>query len=341
MARQRGRLWQADVRTKDGKRLRPTFKTQLLAEAWEFSARLAIEKGMPIPIAQNEPSKRKLSNNLQLLGSLHDFVSRTEWRDARASTTLIRNGRHVCEYFGFDKDVTSITPSEIAMMKVHFAEKGLTPATVNRKIAALSKMLRIALDNGIISSMPRIKWNEDVKTKFRFLDDDEEKLLLKYWELNNDQEMVDLTTLLLDTGARCYSEMMAAKWDDFGGSFKTVTFWHTKTNKPRTVPLTKRSVEIIKRLYGYKGDNAGPFTNVSKGRMRSTWDTMRGSLNFHDVTPHTLRHTCCTRLVAGGADLKRVMEWMGHTAVQTTMRYMQMRPDALTDILAILDKDAA
>ncbi|WLR94079.1 tyrosine-type recombinase/integrase [Shinella zoogloeoides] len=56
-----------------------------------------------------------------------------------------------------------------------------------------------------------------------------------------------------------------------------------------------------------------------------------------DVTPHTLRHTCCTRLVLGGVDVKRVMEWMGHTAIVTTMRYMQIKPTSLEEIVHVLE----
>lgn len=37
------------------------------------------------------------------------------------------------------------------------------------------------------------------------------------------------------------------------------------------------------------------------------------------------------------SDVKRVMEWMGHTAIVTTMRYMQIRPSGLMDVLHVLE----
>lgn len=64
---------------------------------------------------------------------------------------------------------------------------------------------------------------------------------------------------------------------------------------------------------------------------------MREVLKMPDVTPHTLRHTCCTRLILGGVDVKRVMEWMGHNAMVTTMRYMQIKPTALEDVLHVME----
>ena len=83
----------------------------------------------------------------------------------------------------------------------------------------------------------------------------------------------------------------------------------------------------------------GPFAGMQHNNMRSKWDTMREALHLPDVTPHTLRHTCCTRLVLGGVDVKRVMEWMGHTAIVTTMRYMQIKPTSLEEIVHVLETE--
>ncbi len=341
MARLRGNLWQADVRTPDRKRLRPTFKTQEAAEEWEVHTRHAIEMGRPLPSARTL-ARSPASRDLALLGNLYDHVVRTEWKSMRSAPSLVRNGLHVVEFFGRNKRVSEITAAEAADMKVHFAEQGLTPATVNRKVAALSKLLKVAKDNGHVTNPPRLRWNKVEQTKFRFLDDKEEKALLAYWEGMGYHDLHDLTVLLIDTGARCFSEMLPVKWDAFGQNHKTVTFWHTKTNKPRTVPLTKRCQAILGERFKNKNRRAvderwGPFAGFSSGSMRSRWDTMREALHMDDVTPHTLRHTCCTRLVLGGVDVKRVMEWMGHTAIVTTMRYMQIRPNSLEEIVHVLE----
>ena len=37
---------------------------------------------------------------------------------------------------------------------------------------------------------------------------------------------------------------------------------------------------------------------------------------------------------------KRVVQWMGHTELTTTLRYMQIRPNGLDDIIALLEKAA-
>lgn len=59
MARKYGRRWQADVRLKDGTRLRPTFKTQEAAEKWEYTAKDAVKMGKPLPPLR--PQKQTLT----------------------------------------------------------------------------------------------------------------------------------------------------------------------------------------------------------------------------------------------------------------------------------------
>lgn len=347
MARLRGRRWQADVRGSDGERHRPTFSTQRAAEEWEEDARIAVLEGRPIPDAKTGLAKGKSAPSaLHTLGGLFDHVAKSEWTNIRSAKTAQLNGRHVVDFFGRNKEVAKITSHDIAEMKLHFGSEGLAPATVNRKVSALSKMLNIAADAGVIDKVPRIRWNQEMQTKFRYLDRTEEAVLLAFWKAQGEHDLHDLCALLIDTGARCFSEMLPVKWDHFGPNFSSVTFWHTKTNSPRTVPLTHRSREILTARKAAVGNKTGPFSGVAHGdtekgltkhSMRHKWELMRAMTGMTDVTPHTLRHTCCTRLILGGADIKRVMTWMGHTAIATTMRYMQIRPTALEDVLHILE----
>ena len=53
----------------------------------------------------------------------------------------------------------------------------------------------------------------------------------------------------------------------------------------------------------------------------------RANLGFH-VRMHDLRHAHASWLLAGGADLKTVMDRMGHSQIQTTQKYLHSLPDA-------------
>ena len=51
---------------------------------------------------------------------------------------------------------------------------------------------------------------------------------------------------------------------------------------------------------------------------------------------HALRHTCCTRLVSAGTDLRTVMEWMGHASLDISQRYSHFIPERMGDAVGRL-----
>ncbi len=53
---------------------------------------------------------------------------------------------------------------------------------------------------------------------------------------------------------------------------------------------------------------------------------------------HDLRHAHASWLVAGGADLKTVMERMGHAQIMTTQRYLHTLPDSEDAALAAFER---
>jgi site-specific recombinase XerD len=53
---------------------------------------------------------------------------------------------------------------------------------------------------------------------------------------------------------------------------------------------------------------------------------------------HDLRHAHASWLLAGGADLKSVMDRMGHSQIQTTQRHLHSLPDADEKALAAFQR---
>ena len=62
----------------------------------------------------------------------------------------------------------------------------------------------------------------------------------------------------------------------------------------------------------------------------------RSGIDFN-VRMHDLRHAHASWLLAGGADLKTVMERMGHSQIMTTQKYLHTLPDADEKALAAFE----
>lgn len=118
-----------------------------------------------------------------------------------------------------------------------------------------------------------------------------------------------------------------------------------KGNKERVVPLGRPAVAAIR---DYLGDcrgvlDAPPRTGklfVSKsgkplGRV-TLWRIVtkyckRAGLPI-GVSPHTLRHSFATHLLAGGADLRAVQEMLGHASITTTQHYTHVDRNRLKQL---------
>lgn len=214
-------------------------------------------------------------------------------------------------------------------------QKGNRNSTINRKLAILFKLLRKAHAMGVITKLPVYLRLKENNARVRFLTHEEEDALFSAMEARSPDHH-RLCIFLIDSGARV-GEALNIKWQDINSG--SVTFWITKSGKSRTVPLTGRAKEA---LLAAKGKNRfGPFSMIDYQRFLYDWRAARKAIGLDrdlQVVPHILRHTCASRLVQAGIDLRRVQTFLGHQTIQMTLRYAHLATADLDQCALALER---
>ena len=115
-----------------------------------------------------------------------------------------------------------------------------------------------------------------------------------------------------------------------------------KGNKQRLLPIlpvVREAVDRYLTLCPYALTPAGPlFVGQKGGRLNPRIvqllvRRLRPALGLPDTaTPHALRHSFATHLLAGGGDLRSIQELLGHASLSTTQRYTEVDTARLLDV---------
>jgi integrase len=249
--------------------------------------------------------------------------------------------------------------------------EGISPATVNREVAALSGLLAHWVKNNKGAVHPlkelvalRVADDETI----RYLDPDENKRLRQTladrdtsaatdrtsankWRAERNKEVypeiegycdhiTPMVVLSLNTGMR-QGELFTLGWQSVDLRLKTITVLasHSKGNTTRTIPLNSEAFSVLTSI---KPDQAkglvfkspitgGKFTNVKKAWAEITKTAKIPGLRWHD-----LRHDFASQLVMKGAPLFTVQKLMGHSNARMTQRYAKLAPSTLADAVNLL-----
>jgi integrase/recombinase XerC len=115
-----------------------------------------------------------------------------------------------------------------------------------------------------------------------------------------------------------------------------------KGNKQRMVPLLPQVAQAIAdylALCPYQLPADGPLFIGARGKQLSprivqlAMERLRGGLGLPDsATPHALRHSFATHLLARGGDLRAIQELLGHASLSTTQIYTAVDTERLLEV---------
>ncbi len=219
---------------------------------------------------------------------------------------------------------------------VQLVDKGISPKSINRKIATLKSYFKFLMGREFISKNPagRLKPLKTEKNLPTFVKESEMTNLLTNLEFSEDftgQRDKLVIELFYSTGIRL-AELINIKISDINFFDKSVKVLG-KRNKERIIPLhsevlrlTKNYLLIMKETFPEKTsdhliltDNGDPVYPVFIYRLIKKYLGLVTTLT--KKSPHVLRHTFATHMLDKGADLNAVKDLLGHTSLAATQVY--------------------
>lgn len=245
---------------------------------------------------------------------------------------------------------SSVDARSIGSFIRYLSERRYSASTVSRKASAVRSFARFLVRRGLIPSDP----TKDIaprKSRSRLPRVLSERKVLALLESPSPDSVLGLRDrALLETlygaGLRV-SELVGLNVGDVDYSlgFVCVT---GKRGKQRMVPLGS---EAIARLGEYLEKSRPVLLARSRKRSQALflnrWGerlsvrSVRRILQRYlegsgqgrtDASPHTLRHSFATHLLANGADLRSVQEMLGHSSIRTTQIYTHLLPGRLREV---------
>jgi integrase/recombinase XerD len=278
---------------------------------------------------------------LNLYNCLDEFISYLTAERGVSPHTIEAYNRDIIEFIRFSEETSTGGPDRrlVEAYIGHAREKGKKVRSVVRSISALRSFFNFLLSEGKVEASPLegIEIPRYSPPIPEVLSEDEIVKLIQLPDGTRtslrDRTMLEL---LYATGLRV-SELIKLKKSDVNleGGFLIAS---GKRSKERVVPIGTYSRDAMRGyLDAEKPKGLFLFPN-KRGNMltrQAVWKIIRkyaSVMEKNHVSPHTLRHTFATHLLAGGADLRAVQMLLGHEDISTTQIYTHVDSKRLKEV---------
>jgi integrase len=245
---------------------------------------------------------------------------------SRSKETAEYQVRVLAAHFG-ERPFESIRREDIAAFVAARKVAGLSGATINRNLAAISRMANLADISNPVKGVSRFR---ETQGRTRYLTEAEAQRLLDAAS----EHLKPLVFTALMTGGR-FGELVALTWGDVDLDVGILWFRSrtTKSQKERIVPVSPALASML-RTVERRGINDPIFQfrgrNIRSVRTSFARARRKAGLG-KDVTFHVLRHSYASWSTMNGLDPYRLQKYLGHSSMTLTARYAHLSPEYLRD----------
>lgn len=257
-----------------------------------------------------------------------------------------------------DIDLFEISRREARCYLGDLDQAGYSKNTINRHLSSLKGFYKWMIANDLIKDNP-IASLQGPKKPSRLpkviAQNDMERLLTVFSGASSDENLDNagqtpseirdsaLLELLYASGLRISeaSNALIENCDLSQGLIKVMG----KGSKERIVPIHNTAIELL-RLYIEQArttllsGKASKYLFISNSGKKYSEDAIRKMFKYAlnvagldpNLSPHSMRHSFATDILAGGADLRSVQEMLGHASLSTTQIYTHIAPGRLSEV---------
>jgi len=243
------------------------------------------------------------------------------------------------------QEFRSVTRAHVIAWRKQLEQQALAPATVRRKLSALSDLFEHLCDSNAITHNPvkgvaRPKEGANEGKTPALSDEQARRLLLAppADTLKGKRDRAILGVLLYHALRR--AELCALRVKDYAArrGVQTLTV-SGKGGKIRYIPVHVQAVQLIEEYLEasrHREDKDGALFRPVKNPTGQLGKHLTGTAVYETVVrkwaaqadvaadtvrPHALRATAATNALEHGADIAKVQEWLGHSNISTTRLY--------------------
>lgn len=312
--------WHVRVRLKGYPTQTATFARKTDAKRWAQHTEAAIREGRYFKTP--EARRRTLA---ELIDRYLEQVLPVKRRraDAKERTRALNDWKaELGAYL-----LAEVTPARIIEVRDQLRAKGAAPATVNRRLAALSHAFTVAvrewqwLDANPVGNVSRLP---EPPGRTRFLSDEERPRLLKACQASQQRALYPIVVLALATGMR-RGEILGLTWEDVDTARRTIHLKRTKNGDRRLVPLTGHALAVMQEYAKVRRlDSPRVFPGTNPDKPLDFWDAWAFALKRAKITNfrfHDLRHSAASYLAMSGCTPVEIAAVLGHRTLEMVKRY--------------------
>lgn len=314
--------------------------------------------GPTSPMDEDTQSREKVLADKRKGISFEDYFNTRYLPEAttrKKSSTIKSEKQHLKTWISprlKGKPMRSVTPDDIEQIKLAILDSGRTLRTAQLSLAIFRLVWNHARKRGVVdteSPTRAITVGKINNARTRFLKPEEAQTLLDTVK-KLDKNAYSITLAALYTGARL-GELTNLTWSAIDLQEKSITLLHTKTGKPRVLPMAAPLYEILKATAQGAGDEL-VFTNSKKEKWREApWGFRQAitDLKLNEgrtdkrewICFHSLRHTAASMMLAAGVDIRTIQSHFGWSTLAMLQRYTHALDESKRAAVDSLEKALA